>query len=111
LTAWSRRPGFTKGALQRGLAQSGLEYLHEPLLGNPRDNREPFWNGDIERGRRGFRKVLSNGSATALRALGETLRATPTAILCVERDQDRCHRQVIVEALAEANPSLEVVSL
>jgi uncharacterized protein (DUF488 family) len=111
LTPWSRRPGFAKNALERRLAESGVSYRHEPRLGNPRDNREPFWNGDVERGRRRFRKVLSNGSASALHALGDTLRHTPTAIMCVEREEARCHRQVIVEALAEANPRLKFTRL
>jgi uncharacterized protein (DUF488 family) len=111
LTPWSRRPGFAKRALETELVRSGVAYRHEPLLGNPRDNREPFWSGDVELGRSRFRSILTNGSAASLSALGATLRSTPTALLCVERDEGRCHRQVIVEALVKANPTLEAVRL
>ena len=27
------------------LAEAGIEYYHFPALGNPRENREPFWTG------------------------------------------------------------------
>jgi uncharacterized protein (DUF488 family) len=111
LTPWSRRPGFAKRQLAEVLAAAGIDYRHEPDLGNPKDNRAPFWNGEVEIGRQRFRKHLANGSSGAMRRLGDMARKTNAALLCVEHDERRCHRQVIVEALIESDPRMQVVRL
>jgi uncharacterized protein (DUF488 family) len=114
LTPASRRPGFAKRALSSALEQAGITYLHEPKLGNPPENRDAFRDGDdkeLERGKKNMRKLLANGSGEALDRVIELARTSRIAVLCVERDHDRCHRSVITEAVVAAEPSIEVLQV
>ena len=97
LTPASRRPGFSRKALTAALGDFGIEYVHEPLLGNPPENRDSFRKGDGDEGRTRMRERLNNGSEPALRRLVDRARCERVAVLCVERDRHRCHRQVITD--------------
>ena len=35
-TAWSHKPGFSKGALERALEAEGIAYVHAAFAGNPK---------------------------------------------------------------------------
>lgn len=107
----SRRPGFSKTALDDALRAAGIEYVHVKALGNPKPNRERYWAGDIEGGAAVYRKHLSNGSRSALVELGDSLSDARACLLCFERDHTECHRDVIVEALTELQPALAVSHL
>ena len=111
LTASSRRPGFSKTALTSALAAAGIGYVHERDLGNPPTNRDAFRQGRLEEGRGLMRSRLENGSAEALRRLVERANTERTAIMCVEVADARCHRQVIVEMVREADPQLRMASI
>lgn len=56
-----------------------------------------------------MRARLSNGSGDALRRLVDLARSDRVAVLCVERDRLRCHRDVITDMAQELEPSIEVV--
>jgi uncharacterized protein (DUF488 family) len=107
----SRKPGFSKNKLRDALEAAGVGYVHEPLLGNPPDNRDAFRNGNFEQGRARFQQRLNNGSREALDNLTKDSRQRTIALLCVEKDADRCHRKVITEAVQDARPELMVVAL
>jgi uncharacterized protein (DUF488 family) len=109
LNAISRRKGFSKKALTAALERAGIDYIHEPELGNPQDNRSSFREGDGSEGRERMRARLSNGSGAALRRLVDLARSDRVAVLCVERDRQRCHRDVITEMAQELEPSIEIV--
>ena len=100
LNAVSRRRGFSKTALKTALAEVGIDYIHLRGLGNPRDNRDSFAAPDPEPGRAQFRKRLSlpevKDDLETLRGLAST---TVVAVLCVEKDHRRCHRDVVIDAL------------
>ena len=89
----------------------GIEYVHEKELGNPAANRDSFRDGDGQAGRRHMRKLLSNGSGPALDRLVERAMRERIAVLCVEREQDRCHREVIIEMALEKNSAIEVIQI
>ena len=108
LNAISRRPGFSKKALSAALAAVGIEYIHERELGNPQDNRDAFRRGDGLEGRRRMRAILSNGSHTALERLVGLARHSRVAVMCVEREHDRCHRDVITSMAQEMDPTIEI---
>lgn len=110
LNAISRRPGFSKKALDAAMQAAGIEYRHERDLGNPQDNRDAFRSGD-EVGREEMRKRLNNGSRDALDRVIDLARSTKIAVMCVERDPSQCHRHVIVEMMVETAPNLKVVNL
>lgn len=111
LTPASRRPGFSRKSLSAALEAVGIDYVHEPELGNPVENRDSFRKGDGVGGRRRMRELLENGSQGALLRLVERAADDRVAVLCVERDRSRCHREVVTEMAQEVAPDLEVVHI
>ena len=107
----SRRRGYSRKTLSAALAAAGIEYRHERALGNPQDNRDSFRSGDGEEGRHRMREILENGSGDALRRLIDDARGSRIAVLCVERDRLRCHRDVITEMVKEADPTIDVLQI
>lgn len=111
LSPMTRIPGFSKPRLSLSLAAVGIEYRHEPQLGNPPANRESFRTGELSLGRSRYRRILELEGSGALRDLVRSAASRRVAVLCAERNHERCHRQVIVEAALELRPSLHVVEL
>jgi uncharacterized protein (DUF488 family) len=105
LNAISRRRGFSKTALSDSLADAGIEYVHEPGLGNPKDNRDAFREGEASAHKRYLRHVQKHGTDAVAR-VSELVANTPTALLCVEREPATCHRSAIASELGA-----QVVSL
>ncbi|WP_051096278.1 DUF488 family protein [Streptomyces sulphureus] len=100
LTPISRKKGFSKTRLDHALAEAGIEYTHLRSLGNPKDNRAPFWDGRLDVGRARFRGVLQAEKAQSdLGHLAQRARRSRVAVLCFEKDESRCHRQVVLEAV------------
>lgn len=100
LTPISRKPGFSKTRLTHALNEAGIAYTHLRALGNPKDNRAPFWEGRISEGRARFRSLLRSDAAQAdLDELAEHAAQERVAVLCFEKDQQRCHRHVVLETL------------
>ncbi|MFF2645725.1 DUF488 family protein [Streptomyces niveus] len=98
LTPISRKRGFSKTRLREALAEVGIEYIHLRGLGNPKDNREPFWDGRVDLGRTRFSGLLESAEAQSdLDRLAERARQSRVAVLCFEKDESRCHRQVVLE--------------
>jgi len=103
LNALSRKRGFSKNGLRAALAESGVNYLHLPALGNPRENREGFAvpgsrAGDAARDR--YRVLLATPqAAAALGTLAELVDGSTIAVMCFERDQHECHREIVIEQL------------
>ena len=109
-SALSTTPGFLPdpGARASQARDAGIEYVHVKALGSPKPNRERYRAGDIEGGAAVYRKLLSNGSRSALVELADSLGDGRACLLCFERDHTECHRDVIVEALTELQPALAV---
>ncbi|GGV20389.1 hypothetical protein GCM10010293_16120 [Streptomyces griseoflavus] len=100
LTPISRKKGFSKTRLGEALTEAGIEYTHLRGLGNPKDNRAPFWDGRLDEGRARFRGVLRSEEAqTDLERLAEHARQSRVAVLCFEKDESRCHRQVVLDTV------------
>jgi len=102
LTPISRKKGFSKTRLGQALGEAGIEYTHLRGLGNPKDNRAPFWDGRLDVGRARFRDVLRSEEAQAdLDRLAEHAQQSRVAVLCFEKDETRCHRKVVLETVRE----------
>lgn len=111
LTPLSRKPGLSKRKLAAALAEAGIEYLHLPALGNPKDNRAPFRSGDPA-SRRRFRALMRDESALrAVDHIAELLDGSAVAVLCFERRHEQCHRHLVAEAVLEARPATELVAI
>lgn len=102
LTPLSRKPGFSKTRLGERLGEAGIDYRHLRSLGNPKDNRPPFWEGRIEEGRARFSALLEQpGALDALTELAEHAEQRRVAVLCFERDEHRCHRKVVLDKVRD----------
>ncbi|MEU5380552.1 DUF488 family protein [Streptomyces sp. NPDC005968] len=102
LTPISRKPGFSKTRLREALHAAGVEYVHLRALGNPKDNRAPFWEGRLEEGRARYRSLLAAEAAGAeLTQLAELAGTSRVAVLCFEQDAQRCHRTVVIEEIRQ----------
>ena len=103
LNAISRKAGFSKSRLRDALASAGIDYRHLRSLGNAKENRQPFWTGRVEEGRRVFREALQAPEAeAALHELAEMAADHVVAVLCFEADAEMCHRQVVIDQVVDA---------
>ena len=108
LTPLSRKPGLSKNKLAEALRFAGIDYLHLPELGNPRDNRTAYRNAEAH-ARRRFRRLLGSADARdAVDRLQGLASQKVIALLCFERDPGQCHRALIIEAMAADNPRMTV---
>ena len=103
----SRRPGFSKKRLSGSLAAAGITYRHEPLLGNAFRDVEDFAAAmDLMRGH-----LATGEPAEAVDRLVASADGRRIAVLCLENDQRRCHRQVVLEAALAKQPGLDILPL
>lgn len=95
----SRRPGFSKNVLANGLREAGIAYIHLKALGTPPEGREAARKHDHARLARIYAGQLELPEALAQMAQLRRLAAgCPTALLCFEREPNRCHRSLLVAA-------------
>ncbi len=95
------KPDFSRSNFQRILEGAGLEYLHTPQLGVPRDiraraiatgNREVIWDWYDEIVVKPFLQ----------KNLHEFMNLNhPVALMCVEADPTECHRHRLFQALED----------
>ena len=97
----SRRRGFAKSALAAALAEESVEYLHLRSMGNPKEFRDLYKSGKVAEGRAGYEQLLAHKRTEELRELAATIQEKRSALMCVEAEEDVCHRQVIFEALRD----------
>lgn len=111
--AWSQRPEFIKSSLKRGLAQSGIQYVHIPSAGNPSINRKTARSA-AECMRRYHQYLKSNPEC-----LGEILsyikysseKGFNACLTCYERDPNYCHRSVLIKELLRVEPEIMPIHL
>lgn len=111
LNAISRKAGFSKTRLKEALTEAGIGYRHLRSLGNAKENRQPFWDGRVEEGRRVFRETLRSPEAeSSLQELASMAADGVVAVLCFESDMEMCHRKVIIDEVIDSAP-MPVVAL
>lgn len=97
----SRRPGFSKTALARALAEAGIAYEHLKALGTPKEGRDAAKRGDRATLARVYAGQLELPEAQAAATiLLDRIAAQPTAVLCYEREPADCHRTLLLTAIA-----------
>jgi uncharacterized protein (DUF488 family) len=111
LTPLSRKPGLSKRKLAAALGEAGIAYVHLPALGNPKDNRVAFRAGNPAAYERFGTLLTEDGAQQALSEIAELLDDNTVAVLCFERSHDECHRRLVVEAVLQRRPSVELVTL
>jgi uncharacterized protein (DUF488 family) len=61
--AQSRMRGFSKSALSDAVRQSGIEYMHLSVLGDPKEGRDAARSGDYDKFRKIYQNVLNSEMA------------------------------------------------
>lgn len=102
-TAWSRKPGFSKSALQQRLQQAGIEYVHASFVGNPKAIRtQAVTHEDCLAGYQQHlaanEELLIEFEALMLAWLAAGLRV---CLLCYERHPEDCHRSILLDLWAD----------
>ena len=99
---WSRRPGFSKGALSVKTTEAGIGYVHLKGLGTPAEGREAGKAGRMDDFEAIFRAHMATEAAQAdLGRAAELAAASRICLLCLEGDHRRCHRLIVADMLAE----------
>ena len=105
----SRRPGFSKTPLKGALEEAGIEYVHLKALGTPSDGRTAARAGRHAEMARIYSGQLELPEAMVQSAqMLELAAEKPSALLCMEREPEHCHRSLLLKAVAE---DAEVVHL
>lgn len=105
LNALSRKRGFSKNGLRAAVAEFGVEYLHLPVLGNPKDNRDGFSvpgsrAGDRARG--AYRDLLdAQGASEDIADVARRATVTLVGVMCFEANQHECHRELVIERVEQ----------
>lgn len=103
LNALSRKAGFSKRALSTAVEAAGIRYIHDPRLGNPKENRAAFADASSTDGleaRRRFADSLTGGDgADGVRDLVSLVEHHSVALLCFEADGRHCHREQVIAAV------------
>lgn len=108
--AWSRKPGFSKGAMQKGLGAKGIDYLHLQSAGNPFRKDEDGEN--ILAKYKDYLRANQESLAVIEDEVGRALEKTSSVCLtCFEKEPQDCHRTIIAEILLERDPRLHIVHL
>jgi uncharacterized protein (DUF488 family) len=111
LTPLSRKTGLSKHRLAARLADVGIDYVHLPPLGNPRENRDAFRRGDPEARERYAARLGTPEARSALAQLADRARQDLVALMCFEHDASECHRTIVAGALADLEPGLTIEHL
>lgn len=113
MTPISRKKGFSKTALSEALAGAGIEYLHYRDLGNPKTNRDGFWEPGTTAHREArdtYRELLAGDAAVAaVRELARRASSQKVAVLCFEEEERCCHRSLVLEEVKSRLSELAAV--
>ena len=101
--ALSRKNGFSKSTLSTMLKESGIVYRHYQELGSPRELRHKLWNEkNYDDFFKNYSIWLSSPEAKEyLTDLEGLAQVRTTAIMCFEKDIEKCHRSIIKKRLIE----------
>ena len=101
--AWSRKPGFSKTALQQRLQLVGIEYVHARCVGNPKAIRaRALTHADCLAG---YQEHLAANEELLIEfealMLGWLVAGLRVCLLCYERHPDDCHRSILLNVWAD----------
>jgi uncharacterized protein (DUF488 family) len=106
LNPLSRKPGLSKKRLAATLGEVGIEYVHLPALGNPKENRDAFRRREQAALDRYTAQFDEPAADDALDELVELARTRRVAVLCYEADHAICHRSLVLAEVQRRDPSL-----
>lgn len=104
LTPISRKPGFSKSALAKALAEEGIAYQHHRDLGCPKEIRVRYWaTRDFRNYAQAYRHRVLDGAAQCVHALVRRATSRRLCLLCFEENPLHCHRSLVAEETRRAS--------
>lgn len=105
----SRRAGYSKRLLAGSLAAAGIDYLHLPALGTPKEGRDANRRADWPL----FWQIVERELATPeaqfdIARLSALAKQAPLCLLCLEADPHICHRSAVAARVAALGGGVEV---
>jgi len=95
----SRKQGFSKRILCEELAKKGIGYIHFKELGTPKDVRDKFKQTNDEKiFSRKYKRILE-AKQQLLFYLCELVKTSTVALMCFEKDPEKCHRTLLAEEI------------
>ncbi len=109
---YSRRKEFSKKQLAAKLAEAGIEYIHLVDLGGPKELRDKVRaDDDYEYFFVEYEKYLDT-QKHVLDDLARSFAGRAICLLCLEADENRCHRKSVSEKLSKmADGVFEILHL
>jgi ParB/RepB/Spo0J family partition protein len=102
------RPEFNKESLSKTLTGKGINYLHHPELGVPKEQRDKLAKTGNWSGLFGW---YDNNVIPKLDSVlnSKSAPAKPVAFMCVEKDPQKCHRhRIALELESKKMKSLDI---
>jgi uncharacterized protein (DUF488 family) len=97
----SRKPFFSKTSLAQILGRHQIHYLHFRELGTPQAIRaKVMQTGDYRKFMLEYSKFLKT-KIPILRELYCLVKAKRVALICLEKDPEKCHRSAVAGAIKE----------
>jgi uncharacterized protein (DUF488 family) len=112
-TAWSHKRDFCKSAFKLKLELAGIQYIHLPSAGNPKQNRKTAKTAQecLDR----YRVYLSTsrqGVADILAVIeGAQMSGYGVCLTCFEREPLDCHRSILADAICCIKQGIRQVHL
>jgi len=96
----SRKKGFSKSALMETLHTNSIDYLNFRDLGAPKEIRDELYkSGDYNRFFKKYRDNISDKNDHLISIHSLIDRGKKVALLCFERDHQKCHRNVVAKEI------------
>jgi uncharacterized protein (DUF488 family) len=110
--AQSRVPGYSKTALTTALKRKGIDYIHVPELGSPRDLRHELReSGNFTAFTRGYLLHLKK-QTDHVRVIQRLVYSEACCLLCFEKNHQECHRQFVAQEIKTVGRNgLEIIHL
>ena len=107
----SRKPGFSKNALSKYLANNEIKYMGFPELGSSKETRNALRSsGDYISFIKSFENSLDEKQVKIDAIYDMIKRGERVALFCFEREADKCHRKIIANRLKSKNGNDLVVT-
>ena len=97
----SRIRGYSKTELAASLKHRGIDYIHVPELGSPRELRHELReSGNFAAFTRGYLLYLKT-QTERIREVQQRVYAETCCLLCFEKNHQECHRQFVALKVKE----------
>ncbi|MCG8586354.1 MAG: DUF488 domain-containing protein [Pirellulales bacterium] len=98
----ARRYGFHKSTLARLTGYLDIEYVHFPQLGIRSEERQSLDSkADYERLFEAYENEVLASQRDAISEVASLMRKTPSALLCMEKEANCCHRSRLAASVSE----------